>query len=113
MDWGGLILSYVTLKHFDGAVFNATGWRQFVREISYLCFIALKQWPHQATGNASDPFWAWDSGLEGVVAEFDVSDGKVAGFGLRGGIWGADTNNSPQGNTVEERSEVWFDTMGN
>lgn len=34
MDWGGFLLSYVTLKHFDGALFNVTGWRQFVREIS-------------------------------------------------------------------------------
>jgi hypothetical protein len=61
----------------------------------------------QPTGNASAPFWAYNS--VGGVAEFAVDAGKVAGFGMRGGVWGAaEFVDDPQGETVEERSEVWY-----
>jgi hypothetical protein len=61
---------------------------------------------------------AFDAGLEGNVAEFEVDSGRVKGFGLRGGIWGAGNRGSadllegePQGGTIEERSEVWYDVV--
>lgn len=61
----------------------------------------------QPIGNASVPFWAYDSGLEGNIAEFVVIKGSVNGFGMKGGIWGAGTvEGEPEGQTVEERSEV-------
>jgi hypothetical protein len=47
------------------------------------------------------------------VVEFSVQKGKVAGFGISGGFWGAgDSVGEPKGNTVEARSEVWFDALG-
>lgn len=44
---------------------------------------------------------------------FDVNeDGKVAGFGLQG-IWGAGEGvRSPTGDSVRDRSEVWFERSG-
>ncbi|KAJ7111218.1 hypothetical protein C8R44DRAFT_633279, partial [Mycena epipterygia] len=93
--WNRLTATYVALKHFDGAVFNVSAW------------IAMP------TGNASVPFWAYDSMLEGNIAEFDVTKGKVSGFGIRGGIWIAGPGvGEPQGKTVEARSEVWFEAVG-
>ncbi|KAJ7853265.1 hypothetical protein B0H13DRAFT_2581028 [Mycena leptocephala] len=59
-------LSYVTLTHFEGAVFNLMGW-----------VVA-------PTGNASAPLFTY-----GPIGEGE-----------------------PKGNTVEARSEVWFDALG-
>ncbi|KAJ7908943.1 beta-lactamase/transpeptidase-like protein [Mycena leptocephala] len=85
--WDRYLASYVALSHFEGPVFNVSGWIQM------------------PTGNASAPFWAYNS--VGGVAEFAVDAGKVAGFGMRGGVWGAaDFVDDPQGQTVEERSEA-------
>ncbi|KAJ7475508.1 beta-lactamase/transpeptidase-like protein [Mycena galericulata] len=93
-EWDRRTATYVSLTHFDGAVFNVSGWVPM------------------PTGNTSSPFWAYDSGLEGNVAEFAVTGGRVTGFGIRGGIWVAGaTVGEPQGSTVEERSEVWFDAL--
>ncbi len=48
----------------------------------------------------------------GFTTEFVVEKGKVAGFGMRGGIWGAGTvEGDPTGKTVEERSEVWYEAV--
>ncbi|KAJ6569365.1 hypothetical protein B0H19DRAFT_693476 [Mycena capillaripes] len=90
---------FIVFKHFDGPLFNATGWQAM------------------PTGNSSAPFWAYDAGLEGVVAEFVVQHGKASGFGVRGGFWGAagtpgePSSPEPTGSTVEERSEVWFESV--
>ncbi|KAJ6469452.1 beta-lactamase/transpeptidase-like protein [Mycena sanguinolenta] len=93
--WDTLIATYVLLKHFDGALFNVTA---FVPE---------------PTGNASRPLWAYSSGLEGNIAEFELTTDTISGFGIRGGIWGAaPTIGEPQGSTVEDRSEVWFNAVG-
>ncbi|KAJ7453772.1 beta-lactamase/transpeptidase-like protein [Mycena latifolia] len=94
-DWDRLIASYVALKHFDGAVFNVSAW------------VAMP------TGNETSPLWAYDSELEGSVAEFVITKGKVSGFGIRGGLWGAEEGvGDPEGRSVEARSEVWFDALG-
>ncbi|KAF7374353.1 Beta-lactamase class penicillin binding protein [Mycena sanguinolenta] len=95
--WGkvGLGASYVGLKHFDGGVYNLTGW------------LALP-----TVDDVSTSLWAYTAGLDpGLTAEFDINTqkGTVAGFGIRGGIWGAGTvEPEPTGNSVEERSEVWY-----
>ncbi|KAJ7662524.1 beta-lactamase/transpeptidase-like protein [Mycena polygramma] len=94
-EWDRLTATYISLQHFDGALFNVSGW------------VAVP------TGNASAPFWATDSELEGNVAEFDIEDGKVSGFGMRGGIsQPAPAVPPPQGPTVEDRSEIWFAVVG-
>ncbi|KAJ7910141.1 hypothetical protein B0H13DRAFT_2013116, partial [Mycena leptocephala] len=69
--WDRLDLSYVTLTHFEGAVFNRTGW-----------VVA-------PTGNASAPLFTYGPIGGPVVVEFAVQKGKVAGFGISGGFWGA------------------------
>ncbi|KAF7338798.1 Beta-lactamase domain-containing protein [Mycena sanguinolenta] len=93
-DWGKLGVSYVVLKHFDGGMYNLTGW------------ISLPI--------VDDPFmsvWAYDAGLDvGLTAKFDIDIGRgtVVGLGIRDGIWGSGTvEPEPTGNSVEERSEVW------
>ncbi|KAJ7474462.1 beta-lactamase/transpeptidase-like protein [Mycena galericulata] len=100
--WEKFGASYVGLSHFDGPIFNVSGW------------IAMP------TSNSSSPFWGYDAGFEGNVAEFDVDTarGQVIGFGIRGGIWvagvrgdGDPSEGEPQGKTVEERSEVWYQAI--
>ncbi|KAJ7451980.1 beta-lactamase/transpeptidase-like protein, partial [Mycena latifolia] len=93
--WDRIDLSYVTLTHFDGAVFNVTGWVE------------------GPTGNASAPLFTYGPVVGGMVVEFGVEKDKVAGFGIRGGFWGAgDSVGEPKGNSVKARSEVWFDALG-
>ncbi|KAJ7912362.1 beta-lactamase/transpeptidase-like protein [Mycena leptocephala] len=66
--WDRLDLSYVTLTHFDGAVFNVTGW-----------VVA-------PTGNASAPLFTYGPLLEGsVVVEFAVQKGRVQALGSAAG----------------------------
>ncbi|KAJ7154577.1 beta-lactamase/transpeptidase-like protein [Mycena filopes] len=93
--WGKIAATYMALTHFDGAVFNVSGW------------VAI------ATGNVSAPFWAYDSGLGvSVTAEFDLGQEAVGGFGIRGGLWGSGAGVSdPTGDTVEERSELFYSTV--
>ncbi|KAF7373511.1 Beta-lactamase domain-containing protein [Mycena sanguinolenta] len=81
---------YVKLAHFDGNVFNMTGWTGM------------------PTGNASSPVWAYDAGFTGTQVEFGVSTDGTTGFGFENGLWGAQDCPDPQGNTAEERAEVWF-----
>ncbi|KAJ7321670.1 beta-lactamase/transpeptidase-like protein, partial [Mycena albidolilacea] len=66
--WNRVLADYVTLTHFDGAVFNVSG-----------------SWIAMPTGDPTAPFWPYDTKLESNVAEFALDGrGKVAGFGLRG-----------------------------
>ncbi|KAJ6469361.1 beta-lactamase/transpeptidase-like protein [Mycena sanguinolenta] len=72
--WGnaGLGASYVGLTHFDGGVYNMTGW------------VALP-----SVDDPSTSVWAYPAGLDpDLIAEFDINTRKrtVAGFGIRGGI---------------------------
>jgi hypothetical protein len=114
--WDRLDLSYVTLTHFEGAVFNLTGWVVAVRNFPRLYVSWLLTDMHalfQPTGNASAPLFTYGPIGGPVVVEFAVQKGKVAGFGISGGFWGAGASvGEPKGNTVEARSEVWFDALG-
>ncbi|KAF8217636.1 beta-lactamase/transpeptidase-like protein [Mycena galopus ATCC 62051] len=92
--WGKVLASYVTLTHFNAGVYNVSGW------------IATP-----TVDDASASVFAYDSGLDGVTAEFDVDaqNGTVAGFRMRGGIWGAGTQEGePTGSSVMDRAEVWY-----
>lgn len=64
------------------------------------------------TGDPTEPFWTpGDDGTDlGTYAELVVDKGGL-GLSLTG-IWGAGANvPSPQGKTVRERSEAWFDKL--
>ncbi|KAF4596497.1 hypothetical protein EYR38_007884 [Pleurotus pulmonarius] len=89
--WDRPFGSYLRLTHFNGSVFP----------------IAL--FDIYPTGNSSNPFWvsAIPAVISSPVAEF-AQDNGTFGFGLTG-VWGAgDGVPEPLGNTVRERSEVWF-----
>ncbi|KAJ6463409.1 beta-lactamase/transpeptidase-like protein [Mycena sanguinolenta] len=88
--WDPNVAQYVKLAHFDGDIFNLTGWTGM------------------PTGNASSPVWAYDNGFTGAKVEFGPSIDGTIGFGLEGGLWGAQNSPDPQGNTAEDRAEVWF-----
>ncbi|KAH8827681.1 beta-lactamase/transpeptidase-like protein [Flagelloscypha sp. PMI_526] len=103
-------ISHVKLTHFDGALWNASTWRS-VEDVA----IQGKRWPVRPLGEASE---------DGFVAEFEFEEQReesqrpismitshVKGFGLRG-VWGAGPGvGSPVGETIVERSEVWFVRM--
>ncbi|KAJ7629968.1 beta-lactamase/transpeptidase-like protein [Mycena polygramma] len=83
--WNQVASQYMKLAHFNGNIFNLTGWTGM------------------PTGNASSPVWAYDSGFSSTHVEFDAS-----GFGFEDGVWGAQDAPDPQGTTAEDRAEVWF-----
>ncbi|KAJ6599954.1 beta-lactamase/transpeptidase-like protein [Mycena vulgaris] len=92
--WARLGADYVALTHWAGELFNVSGWRAI------------------PTGDPSAPFWALDAGLEGAVVEFAIESGRITGFGMRGGIWGAGALvGEPQGESVEAQSEVWYEAV--
>ncbi|KAF8193253.1 beta-lactamase/transpeptidase-like protein [Mycena galopus ATCC 62051] len=79
--------NYMRLTHYAGNLFNLSG---------------LKHFPSDGSGES----WVWKQ--EGAHAEFEVK-GEVVGFAPIG-LWGAGSDMSPpEGNTVEERAEVWFE----
>ncbi|KAF8067004.1 beta-lactamase/transpeptidase-like protein [Lyophyllum atratum] len=85
-EWNSPWGSHVRFSHFTGNTFNLS---------------MLSSFP---TGNASEPFWTSDG--TGAMAQF-----ATGGVGLMG-IWGAgDGVSEPEGKTVRERAEVWFDRM--
>ncbi|KAJ7146054.1 beta-lactamase/transpeptidase-like protein [Mycena epipterygia] len=91
--WDRVAAKYMKLAHFDGNVFNLTGWSG------------------QPTGNASSPVWALDAGFSSTHVEFGSSKG-TSGFGFTDGVWGAGAGvPEPQGETAEERAEVWFQAV--
>ncbi|KAJ7101414.1 beta-lactamase/transpeptidase-like protein [Mycena belliarum] len=84
--WNQVGSKYNMLTHFEGNLFNFTGWTGY------------------PTGNASRPVWPYDAGFSSTHIEFGVG-----GFGLTGGLWGAgDGIPDPQGESIAERAEVWF-----
>ncbi|KAF8172753.1 beta-lactamase/transpeptidase-like protein [Mycena galopus ATCC 62051] len=87
--WDRVAAQYMKLAHFDGNIFNLTGWTGM------------------PTGNASSPVWAYDAGFSSTNVEFGAGNG-TSGFGFENGVWGAQNAPDPQGNTAEERAEVWF-----
>lgn len=53
--------------------------------------------------------WAYDAGFSSTHAEFGPSANGTVGFGFEDGVWGAgDGIPDPQGQTAEDRAEVWF-----
>ncbi|KAJ7222488.1 beta-lactamase/transpeptidase-like protein [Mycena pura] len=89
--WDRVAAQYMKLAHFDGDVFNLTGWTGM------------------PSGNASSPIWAYDGGFSGTTVQFGSSSGRT-GFGFFGGVWGGgDGVPDPSGQTTEQNSEVWFE----
>ncbi|KAK7055396.1 beta-lactamase domain-containing protein [Favolaschia claudopus] len=84
--WDRVAARYMKLAHFNGNVFNLTGWTDM------------------PTGNASSPVWAYDAGFSSTNVVFGPG-----GFGFVGGVWGAQDSPDPQGKTAEQKAEVWFD----
>ncbi|KAJ7075673.1 beta-lactamase/transpeptidase-like protein [Mycena belliarum] len=84
--WDQVGSKYNMLTHFEGNLFNFTGWIEY------------------PTGNASRPVWPYDAGFSSTHIEFGAG-----GFGLTGGVWGAGGGlPDPQGESIAERAEVWF-----
>ncbi|KAJ7639711.1 beta-lactamase/transpeptidase-like protein [Mycena polygramma] len=93
--WKGFGVTHVAFTHFDRNLFNVTG---------------LFSIP---TGNSSEkPYWVQSETHPGFVAEFSSSFFH-AGIGIRG-FWGAGEGvESPQGHSVRDRAEVWFEKIKN
>ncbi|KAF8183036.1 beta-lactamase/transpeptidase-like protein [Mycena galopus ATCC 62051] len=90
--WKAFGVTHVSIAHFEHNLFNVTG----VFSIP--------------TGNSSDkPYWVQSDTHPNFVAEFSF-DGK-AGIGIRG-FWGAGNGvESPHGDSVKDRAEVWFEKI--
>ncbi|KAJ7243609.1 beta-lactamase/transpeptidase-like protein [Mycena haematopus] len=90
--WQAFGVTHVSFAHFEHNLFNVTG----VFSIP--------------TGNASDkPYWVQSDSHPNFMAEFSF-DGK-AGVGIRG-FWGAGSGvESPSGESIQERAEVWFEKI--
>ena len=56
----------------------------------------------------SDPFWTFGLDLSNTALAF--VDDRLNGLGLTG-IWGAENDLEPIGNTAREQAEVWFDKV--
>ncbi|KAF7321092.1 Beta-lactamase domain-containing protein [Mycena chlorophos] len=95
--WDRIAAQYVALSHFEGDVWNLTGWT------------GLPTDPH----NASSLLWAYDAGFDGTVALTGVDANGTIGFGFLGGIWGAGSGvPDPAGSTPDQATEVWFAKVG-
>ncbi|KAF5373158.1 hypothetical protein D9758_001587 [Tetrapyrgos nigripes] len=94
--WDKLWSTHLVLRHFDGNLFNGS---------------ALFSTPilNSSLVNASHSQTYFTQSFETLPnAEFAIEDGKAVGFGLTG-VWEAGTGiEDPSGDTVQERSEVWF-----
>ncbi|KAJ7450791.1 beta-lactamase/transpeptidase-like protein [Mycena latifolia] len=91
--WDAFGITHVAFTHFESNVFNVTGLGSF------------------PTRNATDkPYWVTTESDPSLVAEF-AYDAGVLGVSLRG-LWGAGSGvQSPSGETVKERAEVWFEKV--
>ncbi|KAJ6476921.1 beta-lactamase/transpeptidase-like protein [Mycena sanguinolenta] len=84
--WDTMATNYMRLAHYAGNTFNLT---------------ALRSYPTQK------PDEVWVREMEGLGAEFEVKGNKI-GFATID-VWGPGNDvEPPQGNSVEERAEVWF-----
>nr|GAT43184.1 predicted protein [Mycena chlorophos] len=100
--WDRVSAEYISLTHFDGDVWNLTGWS------------GLPTNPL----NASSPLWAYDAEFEGMLAVTGTDANGTAGFGFLGGFWGAgvgvpDPAITSATKTVDEVTEVWFAKVAN
>ncbi|KAF9461080.1 beta-lactamase/transpeptidase-like protein [Collybia nuda] len=92
--WNSTAVLYVSFAHFDGNIFSVRGLNSFT------------------TGDLSQPYWATSTpgSAQGTFAEF-VVEGKHIGLGVAG-LWGAGNGiPEPQGKTVREKAEAWFDKI--
>ncbi|KAH8826433.1 beta-lactamase/transpeptidase-like protein [Flagelloscypha sp. PMI_526] len=63
--------------------------------------------------NGSSEYWKLFGSATGTVTLSVNSSSLVDGFGITGGFWDAGEGVvDPQGSSVRERSEVWFDKVG-
>ncbi|KAJ3933342.1 MAG: beta-lactamase/transpeptidase-like protein [Lentinula lateritia] len=102
-------LSHVRLQHFDGNLFNVSGFQSLPIISSDSARMGESQeqryWAYDATDNAP------------ITIEFApnsdvVSSDGVSGFGVTGGFWGAGEGvEGPVGENAQERAEVWFDRV--
>ncbi|KAF8193266.1 beta-lactamase/transpeptidase-like protein [Mycena galopus ATCC 62051] len=84
--WETMVTDYVRLAHYAGNLFNLTALRSYPTEV---------------------PREFWVRKVEGMRAEFEVK-GEEIGFAPID-MWGPGSDViPPEGNTVEERAEVWF-----
>ncbi|KAJ3731302.1 hypothetical protein DFJ43DRAFT_1079564 [Lentinula guzmanii] len=103
-------LSHVRLQHFDGNLFNVSGF------ISLPIIDASKS--VQTKTKEKQRYWVYDamdgapSTVEFAFGQLDDIQGGVTGFGVTGGFWGAAEGvEGPEGETVQQRAEVWFDRV--
>ncbi|KAF9463773.1 beta-lactamase/transpeptidase-like protein [Collybia nuda] len=90
-EWNTTSVPYIGFTHFDGNIFDIR---------------SLDSFP---TGDPAQPFWA-ERSPQGTFAELSV-EGKQIGFGITG-VWGAgDGVPEPQGKTVRDKAEAWFDKV--
>lgn len=91
--WNSPAASHLRLTHWNGNTFNVSGLTSY------------------ATGNTSEPYWTAGAHMDtstGVYAELVVDHHRI-GLAFNG-IWGAGVGvQSPKGQTMRERAEVWFD----
>ncbi|KAF7353889.1 Beta-lactamase class penicillin binding protein [Mycena venus] len=103
--WKGFGVTHVSLTHFEHNLFNVSGWLSV------------------PTRNSSEkPYWVQpdihSDSHTSFLAEFSFASegrgtGRKSGIGLRG-LWGAseaDVVERPWGESVEERSEAWFEKI--
>ncbi|KAJ7909480.1 beta-lactamase/transpeptidase-like protein [Mycena leptocephala] len=90
--WPTFGLTHASLTHFEHNMFNVSGFNSI------------------PTRNSTDkPFWVQTQTDPTLVAEFSYN--RTLGIAL-GGLWGAGAGvHSPEGDTVKERAEVWFEKI--
>jgi len=88
-NWMGYPINSLMLQHYSGNTFNAS----LTISVPVL-----------------DQDELVDVVFDGLIAEFEVEQGVVRGFGLWGGVWGAGVGVEPlKGTSARELAEVWFD----
>ncbi|KAJ3851196.1 beta-lactamase/transpeptidase-like protein [Lentinula lateritia] len=102
-------LSHVRLQHFDGNLFNVSGFQS----LPIISSDSARMWDSQA-----QRYWAYDATdnapitIEFALNSDVVSSDGMSGFGVTGGFWGAGEGvEGPVGKNTQERAEVWFDRV--
>ncbi|KAG6886938.1 hypothetical protein C0995_003070 [Termitomyces sp. Mi166 len=110
--WDSPWASHLKLSHFNENQFNISALLSVVSLFFPVLWLPmLMQGVAQPNKDQeSEPFWTYSSQSPGVNAEF-VVNGSHIGLAFTG-IWGAGAGVSdPQGPTVRDRAEVWFDKV--
>ncbi|KAG6826128.1 hypothetical protein H0H92_001047 [Tricholoma furcatifolium] len=107
--------SHVRIEHFNQNLFNVSFLISTVRSNASLSTSGEAV----AQNNATKPYWTYNdqsASDNGAVAEVEVVNGRV-GLGMAGiwyGLWEPNVppaTPKPQGNTVRERAEVYWDKL--